>query len=109
MTDWAKELGVKSSNVGGTNATTEPPKDQNMVEGLIDSLTSGFLYNWGDELTGIEAALLGRTPKGEWFNYEQGGPSFSGPRYDAAVKAEQAQQKRFSDENPVTDFAVKTV
>ena len=108
MTDWAKELGIKGSNAGKTNTTAEPPKNQNIVEGLIDSVSSGFMYNWGDELTGIEAALLGRTPKGEWFNYEQGGPSLSGPRFDAAVKAERAQQKQFSDENPVTDFAVKT-
>ena len=44
---------------------------QPFVGGVIDSLGQGVTMGWGDELTALESAALGRTPQGGWFDYSQ--------------------------------------
>lgn len=70
---------------------------QSTVGGLVDAVTQGATFGFGDEITGVEAGLLGRTPEGGWFDYSQ---SF-GDRYAAARDAERAQQEQFRAQNPV--------
>ena len=76
---------------------------QSMASGIVDSLTQGMAMGWGDELTGLESALLGKTPQGEWFNYDK--PFWD--RYDAARNAENAQQQQFHEDHPVVDTAAE--
>jgi hypothetical protein len=79
------------------------PSPQGAVSGAVDAFTQGASFGFGDELTAAEAALLGRTPEGDWFNYDQ---SF-GERYDRALAAERGQQQTFRDDNPVTATAAE--
>lgn len=82
---------------GGGQQTQE----QGYLSGLVDSFTN--ISGFGDEVTAAEAALLGRTPEGDWFNYDQ---SF-GERYDRALEAERQQNARFRDEYPVSSTAAE--
>lgn len=79
----------KSLEQGGRN--------QN-VGGVLDAFTKGATFGLGPKFTAGEASLLGKTPDGDWFNYDQ---SF-GERYDAALKAERDQNTGFAKENPAT-------
>lgn len=69
---------------------------QSKAEGAFDAFTQGASFGFGDELTGIEAGLLGRHPDGRWFDYSG---DFSS-RYEAARDAERGQRDRFAEENP---------
>lgn len=69
---------------------------QSKVAGAVDAFTQGTTLGFGDNLTAIEAGLLGRTPDGKWFDYSK---SF-GERYDDALKAERGQQDQFREDNP---------
>ena len=72
-------------------------RDQN-VGGVFDAFTKGATFGLGPKFTAGEASLLGRTPDGDFFNYDQ---SF-GERYDAALEAERGQNTGFAKENPAT-------
>lgn len=72
-------------------------ESQGMTGGLLDSFTQGAAFGFGDELTALEAALLGRTPGGEFFQYDQP----YGQRYEQALGAERGQQERFREERPI--------
>lgn len=74
---------------------------QSFAGGLMDSFAQGVSLGFGDELTALESAALGRTPQGGWFDYSQ---PFR-ERYDRNLAAERAQQARFRGENPVTAIA----
>jgi len=78
-------------------APTDTRPESNMLEGVVDSLTQGITFGFGDELTAFESAVLGKTPEGGWFDYSKP----YGERYDQALTAERQQQKRFADENRV--------
>lgn len=69
---------------------------QSKVAGAVDAFTQGITAGFGDNLTALEAGVLGRTPDGNWFDYSK---SF-GERYDDALKAERGQQDQFREENP---------
>lgn len=75
----------------------ESGESQSKAAGALDSFTQGAAFGFGDELTALEAGIMGRTPDGGWFDYSQ---SF-GDRYDAALNAERGQQKQFAADNPV--------
>lgn len=81
---------------------SEPAK-QSTAEGALDAFTQGAAFGFGDELTAIEAAVLGKTPEGEWLNYDE--PFYK--RYRTALEAERAQQKQFETDSPVTATAAE--
>ena len=70
---------------------------QGMAGGLFDAFTQGAAFGFGDELTALEGAVLGRTPDGGWFQYDQ---PFA-QRYEQALEAERGQQEQFREENPL--------
>lgn len=78
-------------------APADSRPDSNMLEGVVDSLTQGIAFGFGDEMTAFESAVLGKTPEGGVFDYSKP----YGERYDQALTAERQQQKRFADESPV--------
>ncbi len=73
-------------------------EQQGMVSGIIDKITRGLTMGFGEELTAAEAALLGKNPEGDWFNY---GKTLAA-RYRDALNAENEQQDQFSEDHPVT-------
>ena len=77
-------------------------RDQN-VGGVFDAFTKGATFGLGPKFTAGEASLLGRTPDGDFFNYDQ---SF-GERYDAALEAERGQNTGFAKENPATALTAR--
>jgi len=81
----------------------QQPQEQGYLSGLVDSFTQGATFNFGDELSANEAMWLGKTPEGGWFDYSKP----MGERYDAALAAERAQQKAFSEANPKADIAAE--
>lgn len=84
---------VKQEKAG---AATKVP-EQSYGAGLVDSITQGMTLGWGDEISALEAAALGRTPDGKWFDYSKPW----GERYDRALNVERGQQKKFGEENPI--------
>lgn len=85
----------------GQGGEGQQPQDQGYLSGLVDSFTN--ISGFGDELTAAEAALLGRTPEGGWFDYNQP----FGERYSRALDAERQQNARFRDEYPVSSTAAE--
>lgn len=79
--------------------------ENTMAGGVVDAVTQGASLGFGDELTGLESAVLGRTPEGEWFNYDRP----FGERYQRAVDAERGQQDRFREENPAVSIGSEVV
>lgn len=79
------------------------PRDQGMIGNIMDSLTAGATFNFGDEITAAEAAVLGRNPEGDWFNYEKS----MGERFDEALEAERLQNATFAQEHPVVSTAAE--
>lgn len=96
---WASAPPVDHHPAGSGQAADTRP-DSTMLEGIIDAFTQGASFGFGDELTGLEAALLGKTPSGKWFDYSH---PFR-DRYKAARDAERAQQDRFREEHPVAAY-----
>jgi hypothetical protein len=90
----AKQMAAAIASVSAQTA----PK-QSIGGGMMDSVTQGMAFNLGDELTAAEAALLGKTPDGAWFDYSQS----MGDRYDAALAAERGQQKQFAKDHKYLD------
>jgi len=88
----------------GPQPDTRP--EAGMSEGLLDSLTKGLSMGWGDELTALESAALGRRPGDGTFDVGNYEGSF-GDRYNAAINAERGQQARFSEESPVASTAAE--
>ncbi len=91
------EMRWKPKGEGQDWTTVKPKPKQGMVSGAIDAATTGATLGFGDELTALEAGLLGRTPDGNWFDYSQ---SF-GQRYEDALQAERTQQAQFREDNPL--------
>ena len=85
----------KFRRLGELRAKAQPQK-QGMAGGLFDAFTQGAAFGFGDELTALESAALGRTPDGGWFQYDQP----FGQRYERALTAERGQQEQFREENP---------
>lgn len=68
---------------------------------MFDAFTQGAAMGFGDELTGLESAILGRKPGGGMLdvgNYDA--PFWD--RYQRAVDAERGQNDQFSETNPVS-------
>ena len=82
-------------------APPAPQRQGSYIENLIDSITSGAVFGFGDELTALEAAVLGRKPGGGTFDIGNYDVPF-GERYDRALAAEREQNQRFSASNPVS-------
>ncbi|NQX96146.1 MAG: hypothetical protein HRT64_14735, partial [Erythrobacter sp.] len=105
----AKRALVNAHKAGDTRAATAIAKaikaaevgGQSKYTGAVDSITQGMTFGFGDNLTALEAGILGRTPEGGWFDYSK---SF-GDRYDDALKAERGQQDKFREANPGTAIA----
>lgn len=85
------------------SASKQEPEGQSKLSGAADAFTQGVTFGFGDNLTAVEAGLLGRTPEGDWFDYS----GTFGERYDDALKAERGQQKQFRESNPVTATAAE--
>ena len=77
---------------------TQEQSPQNYATGMLDTVSNAMAGNFGAELTGHEAALLGRTPDGGWFDYSLPYQE----RYDRAVAAESGQNQQFREDNPVS-------
>ena len=86
----------------GLTAQAQP---QSVLEGVIDAFTQGAAFGFGDEATALEAAILGRTPEGEFFQFDQ---PFN-ERFNRALAAERAQQRQFREERPITATAAEIV
>ena len=76
-----------------------PEPTPSRVGGAFNAFTDSAAFGFGDELEGLEAGLLGKTPEGDWFNYEQ---PFD-VRRDAARDAFRAKSQEFAANNPTTD------
>jgi len=87
-------------------AAAENGAPQSMGGGVLDSLTQGLTLGFGDELTALEAAIVGREPGGGTFDVGSYDLPFS-QRYDRALAAERGQQEAFGEANPVTDTAAE--
>lgn len=108
----AKRALVNAHKAGDTAAATKLAKaikakqgssGQSKVSGAVDAFTQGASFGFGDELTALEAGILGKTPDGKWFDYSK---SF-GERYDDALAAERGQQGDFREENPALSIAAE--
>lgn len=66
--------------------------------GILDSIMNGITLGYGDEVRALDAAVMGETPEGEYFDYSR--PFWE--RYDVAKAAEEKQRKAFKEERPVT-------
>lgn len=89
--------GVMAKKFGGPQAAAP----QSTMGGIADAFTQGATLGFGDELTALESAVLGRKPGGgtfDLFNYDR---PFS-ERYQAAADAERGQQDAFAEAAPVT-------
>ena len=69
----------------------------------FDSATSGAIAGFGDEAHAAEAALLGKTPQGGWFDYSKS----MGERYDDMLAAKRAEEAKFKQESPVGSAAAE--
>lgn len=85
-------------------AQAAQPQGQGYLGGMVDSFTNGYIGGFGPKATAAEAAVLGRTPEGDWFNYDQS----MGERYRNALQAERAQNEQFQTDRPVSSFAGET-
>lgn len=92
----------KFSQPQQTQASSSGPS-QSYMGGIIDAVTKGATFGMGPKITAAEAALLGRTPEGDWFNYDQ---SMS-ERYNRALEAERAQNQSFGQQNPIASTAAE--
>lgn len=82
-------------------ATPQEPPTQSYGGGMLDAFAQGAAMGFGDELTGLESAILGRKPGGGMLdigNYDA--PFWE--RYQRAVDAERGQNDQFSEANPVS-------
>jgi hypothetical protein len=76
-----------------------PHADAGMASNILDSFTQGAALGFGDELTAVEAAILGRSPGGgalDLFDYSK---PFA-ERYEAALEAERTQNEAFKSDYP---------
>lgn len=89
-------LRLKEKEATSPGTSPSPAAQQSALSGVVDAVTQGASFGFGDELTGLESAVLGRTPEGGWFDYSKP----FGERYDRAVAAERGQQEAFAEENP---------
>ncbi|MEM6934028.1 MAG: hypothetical protein AAF526_10630, partial [Pseudomonadota bacterium] len=90
--------GVRADRTGSTRPDGAAG-GQSTASGVIDSFTDGAAFGFGDSLTALESAVLGRTPDGDWLDYRQ---PFD-ERYDRALAAERGQNDAFAAANPITD------
>ena len=94
------DSGLKKSKVKAS--TDEDPAqatkgdEQSYLGGVLDSFTSGVTLGLGDELTALENAVIGGTEEETFWE-----------EYDRFLAKERDQNKRFAEENPVTDTTAK--
>jgi len=81
-------------------AAVAAPEDQSYGSGLIDSATKGMAFGFGDRLTALESAILGRKPGGGTFDLGNYDVPFS-DRYNRALEAERSQNRKFERDNPI--------
>lgn len=93
-----RELEAKAGQSASPPTAQRATPKQNIAAGVLDSFTQGAAFGFGDEMVAAEAALLGRTPEGAWFDYSQ----TMGERYNRALEAERAQNRQFKEDRPVT-------
>lgn len=82
---------------------SQPESPTERAYGLLDAFTQGVTFGFGDELTAVESALLGKTPEGGMFDYSLP----ISERYQRALDAERAQQKAFSERHPVASTSAE--
>lgn len=97
---WQKYQNAPADGPWQKYAAPAEPEKQSVLGGLVDSFTKGVTFGFGDELTALEAAILGKqapdAPDQDWFNYER--PFWT--RYQEALDAERAQNRQFETDNP---------
>lgn len=81
-------------------ASAQARKD---LAGTVDMFASGVVGGLGPVLTGAEAAIMGKTTDGDWFNYDD----TMGERYRAARDADRAQNDQFRADNPKIAMAAE--
>ena len=75
-----------------TSSVESGSTEQSYVAGLVDSATN--LFGAGPHITAAEAAILGKTPDGDWFDYSES----ASERYNDALEAESRKlQKRIAE------------
>jgi len=75
--------------------------EQSTLSGMVDSFTNQAVGGLGPILTAGEAAVLGRTPEGDFFNFEE---SMS-KRFNDALAAERAQNEQFNEDHFIASTA----
>lgn len=93
----------QASAISALGSGAQSKGSQSWLSGAADAFTQGTSFGFGDELTALEAGVLGKTPDGSWFDYSK---SF-GDRYNDALQAERGQQEQFRSENPGTALAAE--
>ena len=76
---------------------TAPPEKLGATSGAFRTFMDGAAFGFGDNATAHEAAILGRTPKGDWFDYSKP----YNDRYERALRAERRQNNQFYEDHPV--------
>ena len=92
----------KALALARARAAAATPGEQTTSEGIIDKFTQGVTANFGDEITALESALLGRRPGGGTFDLFNYGDTTFEQRRQEALAAERAQQAQFTKDNPAT-------
>ncbi|WP_422383283.1 hypothetical protein [Roseibium album] len=101
--DAAKKIAKAIQGQTASSSANASEVTPSRLPGVVDAFTQGASFGFGDELTALEAGMLGRTPEGAWFDYSK---SF-GDRYDDALAAERGQQDKFRKENPATAISAE--
>lgn len=95
--------GVSFDDIVPAESSAAEPDKQGWLPGVVDAFTQGATFGFGDEITAGEAAVLGKTPEGGWFDYSRP----IGERYDRALEAERAQNDQFRKDNLVSSTAAE--
>jgi len=105
-TGWSERMGIPKwlydSSTAGFDVSK--PIGERIAEankgniGSLKQIPGAIDGGLGPQAAGAEAALLGKTPDGGWFDYSQP----MGDRYAAARDAERAQMQQFAEQNPGT-------
>ncbi len=90
---------------GASRAMTEigPGTGRSRFGDFYDRVMNGITMGYGSELRGLDAAIMGETPEGEYFDYSR---SF-GERYNVAVGAEEEQRAAAQKRDPLTGFVTE--
>lgn len=77
-------------------AGADEDAESSLGGGLVDALTSGISFGTDKYMDAALAGVLGRTPGGDYFVYDQP----FGKRYERALEAEKQQRDKFSRDYP---------